>query len=474
MLLRVTLFFAVFMLALSPATAQTAEPHVSHVVLLSDIHFDPLPSPDHCAAADGKAVVSALTGKPAERWSADDFHLQAPFALGHDSTYALMESALAAAHNAAPDARLVLVPGDLLAHKLRKRWSACLDNPALNKPERFTHFAASAMNFVLGELAANFPGAQIVPVLGNNDSDMGDYAQPSPQFLHAVQPRWRKLAGQGEYASFGKLGYFSVPLAGWPHVRVLALNSVAWSPKFSTTELTPSAAGEAELKWMQTTLAQARAAHDRVIVLGHIPPGLDAYASRQSDGKHIVSMFNDCGELGAKPGCDDFARKVPELMARFASTIEVAVFGHTHQNEFRLVGAGASAIPLQIVPSISPIAENNPAFLVTDAGADFAWRDMRAWDLPISAGKREWTAEYDFDRDYAQPAWNAAALEALVSRLKKNDAPRKEFFGWMSSGNLDVTVPAGWQDAYICGLDHLTAATAVPCVAESQLDLPLP
>lgn len=461
----------------TPRQPLASPAQTSPVVLLSDIHFDPLPSEQACATPEGKAVAAKLTESPAERWSAADFHLQGPTALGRDANYALMESALQAAHRAAPNARLVLVPGDLLAHSLNALWSACTEHP---DAARFTRFAANTEIFVLTQIAAAFSGAQIVPTLGNNDSDRGDYAEPTPEFLRAILPEWKIVTAGGtprrigDFSAFTGGGYFAIALAGWPHLRVLSLNSNAWSAKFNSEDAPLGELGDRELQWLQSQLAAAHRAHNKVVLLGHIPPGLDAFTTRQSGGKRIVTFYRDCGELGAKPGCRDFANSVPAMMRKFSSTITMAIFGHTHQDEFRVVGEGATAIPLQIVPSVSPIFQNNPAFLVADAGPHFAWRDLRAWSLPLSGGKQEWAPEFAFDQTYSAKAWNVAALETLVSNLKTDNAVRKNFFLLMSSGNPAAAVPARWRDAYICGLHHLTAETVVPCVAESQLDLPLP
>jgi sphingomyelin phosphodiesterase acid-like 3 len=152
----------------------------------------------------------------------------------------------------------------------------------------------------------------------------------------------------------------------------------------------------------------------------------------------------------------------------------MAVFGHTHQNEFRIVGEGDAAIPLKIVPSVSPIRENNPAFLVADVTPAFAWSDYQAWYLPLSEGKTTWEREFDFDTEYGQTGWNATTLQAVAAKLKSDDALRKRFFLEMGSGNPAVTIPLKWQDSYLCGLSHLTPESVIPCVAESQLDLPLP
>jgi sphingomyelin phosphodiesterase acid-like 3 len=466
------------LLACSGALGQMAAKSGGDVVLLSDIHLDPLPPAQQCATAEGKAVVAKLlAGKPSQ-WTADDFRLQPPTAPGVDSKYALMASALKAARAAAPSAKLVLVPGDLLEHSFRDQLHACA--PAATD-EQVTQLAANTVEFVTRQIGVAFPMAQVIPVLGNNDSDSGDYQLPSASFLAAVGAAWQTTVTHGDrhvhadFAAFARGGYFSVTLAAWPHVRVIALNSVLWSAKFSAAGAgRDAAAGDDELQWLQEQLTTADRAGEKVVLLGHIPPGLDAYATRMAHGSKIVSFYRDCGEAGAGAGCRDYAHAVPAMMQRFHASILMGVFGHTHQNEFRIVGQGTAAIPLKVVPSISPIFQNNPAFLLAHANAAFAWTDYQSWDLELSAGKTDWTREFDFDTEYAQRAWDAAALQKIMAKLRDDTALRQRFFLEMSSGNAQVSVPAKWQDAYLCGLAHMTPETVLACVAGSQLDIPLP
>jgi sphingomyelin phosphodiesterase acid-like 3 len=457
-----------------------AEKHGGEVVLLSDIHFNPFPSAQQCSSPAVRAAFSALAARDGRDWHADDFAFQKDLSpLGQDSDYPLMASALRAAHDAAPDAKAVFVTGDMLAHSFHDQFAACYPGASA---VQFARFAGSTLQFVSLQIAATFPGAQILPLLGNDDSDEGDYGMPSAGFLTAAATTWqpmvqRDLHGRrADFAAFAQGGYYAAPLAGWKHLRVIALNSVLWSAKFTNGAGTLTAPGDAELQWLQGQLLAADAAKDKVVLLGHIPPGLDAYATRQARGTRIISFYRDCGELGSGKGsgCVDYAHAVPAMMQRFHATIVMAVFGHTHQNEFRVVGSGAAAIPMKIVPSISPIFQNNPAFLVVDADSGFRWTDFHAWNLLLSAGQHGWQREFDFDREYGQHAWDAASLLAVETRLRSDDALRKRFFLEMSSGNPQVAVPPRWQDAYLCGLSNLTAETVLPCVATSQLDIPLP
>ncbi len=465
--------------AQTPVQAAATPTTDANVVLLSDIHFNPLPL--GCPAADAQQATAALVRKDAKKWSAKEFALQGPPSnLGRDTNYPLLLSALHAAHQAAPHARLVIVPGDFVVHTFPEHFRACRPQ---STPADFTALATKTMEFVALQIARSFPNAQIVPVLGNNDSDEGDYTLPSQEMLQRVAAAWRPLvdgkhkAGHADFSSFPAGGYYEAQLAGWPHLRVAALNSVVWSAKFRGAAKPASSVGDAELEWLQNLLAEADKAGDKVVVVGHVPPGLDAWATRQSGGRQIVTMYQECGEQGASATCRDFGHAVPNLLQRFSSVIALGVFGHTHQEEFRLVGNAKAAVATKVVPSISPVLGNNPAFLVVTAGENFVWRDYTAWVLPLGEGAKSppaWRAEYSFDAAYGEPEWGVAALRSLGEKLNNEPAIRKAFFLRMGSGNTAVEVPTRWQEAYICGLSHMTPEGVIPCIAAAQTGIPFP
>lgn len=447
----------------------------SQVVLLSDIHFNPFAQ---CSTADGRLAMKHLLATGGAQWGPQDFAFQTEETkLGEDSNFRLLASALKAAHDAAPAAKLVVLTGDLLSHSFHIQFEICAP---VATDAQFTQFAANTMEFVTREVADAFPRAQLVPVLGNNDTDAGDYKLPSAEFLKQIGEDWQKIVvhdtrnAHADFSSFGRGGYYTVALSGWKHVRAVVVNSVAWSGKFSAAGRSSTADGDAELEWLQSTLLAADKAHNKVLLLGHIPPGLDAFATRLTNGKRIVSMYRDCGELGTAPDCRDYAKAVPAMMQRFSSMIAMSLFGHTHQDEYRVIGEGLSVVAAKVVPSISPIYKNNPAFLIADVTPGFTFSDYTAWNLPLSAGGHEWKREYSFDATYAQPGMDAVALASTTAELTDNNAIRARFFALMSSGNAEIEVPLKWQDSYICGLTHMTAQTVLPCVAETQLDIPLP
>lgn len=134
-----------------------------NVLLVSDIHFDPLADP---------TIVQQLIASPVAQWetifasSADTDYSHFPY----DTNYPLLKSALCAMVAQAPF-DFTIVSGDCLRHDFR---SAFID--AGGTPDQFPMFATNAAVFVVGELQAAF-GIPVYLALGNDDSTCGDYHQ---------------------------------------------------------------------------------------------------------------------------------------------------------------------------------------------------------------------------------------------------------------------------------------------------------
>src|SRR5260370_37985963 len=92
-----------------------------------------------------------------------------------------------------PDA--VLVTGDFIAHRFPQKFASTA--PESKRTDAvYRDFVQKTMAFVTLELKQTFPGIPILPVLGNNDADTGDYAlEPDGSFLHGTAELANDMAG---------------------------------------------------------------------------------------------------------------------------------------------------------------------------------------------------------------------------------------------------------------------------------------
>ncbi len=318
---------------------------------------------------------------------------------------------------AAPDAKFITLSGDLIAHSFPCKYKKLMPQ---STPEEYRQFVEKTIKFVLGSLRGAFPAAPVYAALGNNDSDCDDYkvdansdflAQTGVLVSEGFAPSQRKAAQR----TFAAAGYYSVPLpVPLEHTQLLVLDDVFMSRKYAACSGKADPAGaEAQIDWLRQKLTEARQKNKRVWVMGHIPPGIDPFAT-------AIKLRNVCG--GKAPDMFLTSDALPDLLAEFGDVIQLAIFGHTHMDEMRLLktyGQDASppGVAIKMVPSISPIDGNMPSFTVALVDSPSA----KLADFQVFASSNEsgidatWNEEYDYAEAYKQSDFSAESLTRLVA-----------------------------------------------------------
>ncbi len=279
--------------------------------LVSDIHFEPFRDPE-------KSIQ--LAAAPAAQWKAilaapDSADREARFASvekacptrGEDTTYKLFDSSLRAIAANAANAKFVVVSGDLIAHSFTCKFNAVFPGA---KAGEYRAFVEETIEFVVNSRREALPGVPVYAALGNNDSDCGDYAlDPDSAFLAATGKvivadlsASEKKQAENDFAAGG---YMSVPLP-IEHARLLVLDDIFMSRRYQTcggkTDPAPAAA---QIAWLEQQLNDARRNKEKVWVMTHIPPGVDAY-STATKGKNICAgqRADDVSFVGGAAGDD--------------------------------------------------------------------------------------------------------------------------------------------------------------------------
>ena len=88
-----------------------------------------------------------------------------------------------------PDAKFMLVSGDLIAHDFTCRYKTLFPHAT---PAEYQSFVEKTIRYVVGQLRAAFPRIPIYVALGNNNSGCGDY-RLDPGNASSPTPRasWR-------------------------------------------------------------------------------------------------------------------------------------------------------------------------------------------------------------------------------------------------------------------------------------------
>ena len=419
--------------------------------MLADIHFDPFADP---------AIVPRLAAAPVDKWTAIfQSSLRSPSSPPgveaspgplspispaasltngtHDSNYALLAAALAAARSSGTSYEYVLVAGDYLTHDFRLKYRA-----QKLADQDFPDFAIKTMVFVSRTIQAAFPKAPVFGVVGNNDSACGDYAEPAHSALFAaLAAEWNVVSSRPDAArDFAAGGYYAVPHPTVPKQELIVLNSTFWSSLYHAGCSSASdAPGDVEMAWLKQQLQQAQLAGKTAVLAMHIPPGFDAFNS---------SRENDC----AKPRAlwnSKYTNDFLDTIDKYQAILRGAYAAHLHRDDFRVFTGGARPfLPLQVLPSISPIYLNNPAFEVgrydraTGALADYSVIYLKNLSQAGVAEPPDWGREYTFGTAYNLPSYSASNLASLAAAIRTKSAVRNEFLDFFAAHNAISSIVA--------------------------------
>ncbi len=471
-------------LALAPATCRAQTPTVKRtpapaasttvpVVMLSDLHFDPFHDP---------AKFDRLRAAPAEQWqkilaepdsptiTEDIAKLNAKCrSRGVDTPWTLLESSLAAAHAESPHALFVTVSGDLLAHLFDCRFNALATKPAEGD---YSAFAAKTLAYVAAEMHRTFGKTPVYLALGNNDSGCGDYRESSnsPFLKNAAESFAEDVASTDAMKDiltvFPDSGSYTVALPA-PVVkgRLIVLQDLFLARTYAGCNGKPdTAAAAAQLDWLRQQLSTAHAAHEQVWVMAHIPPGLDLYST--TTGNRDV-----CG--GQAPVMFLHDEKLVDVLTDFAPDIRLAIFAHTHNDEMRLFQSadGSALVAGKLVPSISPINGNYPAFTLAEVDPKTAiLKDFRVLASDSKTGvAAKWAQTYKFSTAYHASAYTPATLATILKTFRadaQSEKPESNAFeqNFMVNGGLrSLAIRLVWPQ-YVCMMQNNTPAAYKTCI----------
>lgn len=448
------------------------------VVHLSDVHFNPFADP---------ALVPALIAAGEAQWPAI-FDRSTETGVGSyggdgETSFRLLRAALRDASLRQPRPDFVLFTGDIVAHNFAARYRKVRPEAT---PGELEAFIAKTVAYVSHALADAFPQAPVYFALGNNDSYCGDYwLAPGGAFLRNTAPLFghtllRDTLGAAELAAdYAAGGYYSATPPMVKGARIVALDTVLFSAKYRLPEKEsfPGHCGptlgysaqQRQLRWLEAQLGEAETRLEKVWLLLHIPPGIDVYSTlvggTTADGalKKVTSFW--------KP---EYQKPFLELLAAHRSSIRAVFAGHTHMEDFRLVGdqAGGGQGPfVRISPAVSPQFGNNPGYSILRYDpADFSLRNYRSFYLDLDAPRvsetTPWREDYAFDATYGGLAITPAAYAEARRRIASDDEVRSH---WMRYYNVSHTSKPGinardWR-AYWCGEGELEAAAFGDCMA---------
>jgi hypothetical protein len=410
---------------------------------LSDIHFNPMADP---------ALVNRLAAAQPAQWESILDTSSPDFArFGQDTNWPLFHSAIVACKRVQPDLAFIIVTGDLLAHHFREQFNR---SAAVHDDAAFRQFERRTVEFVALELKQIAPGAPVVVALGNNDSDCGDYLlEPHGPFLEDTGGIVSGLAHLSEDPAFTKSwtasGSYVMRHPTLAHYQIIVINSVLFSTRYKNVcGHDPADPGADLLKWLRATLGDAERQHQKVWLVYHIPPGIDAYSTARS--KKIVPFW-----------VSSYSDEFHELAARYENTIAATFAGHTHVDDFRLIGIPQAEKSLVLIgPALSPNIGQNPAFRIVKFKSNGRLADLSTYFFVNPA----WKLEYSFDNAWGVHRPDISNYEKLYGRIEKSPEIRERWtlFYSVSHPEAGSITPANFQ-AFYCASGNSTIAGYRAC-----------
>lgn len=287
------------------------------ITVLADIHLDER----YIETGSQEAFCRESQNRPKAKYSLP----------GCDSSESLVDAALASLQNEGPY-NVVVILGDIGPHS--------------SESLEMTQRAIKAIADKLKGLFINRALEQqivILPVIGNNDV-FPTYTVPikdsDPQLLF-VADQFKDLMTIEGYKQFQRRGYYSVPLSEY-RVTFLVINANYYSVRHKELEEDPAD----QFKWLENQMIEAKAKGYRVILISHIPFGVNVY----DESEALHSQYTD---------------RIRSILRRYASIVLVCLYGHYHSAYPLVLSAGEEPlIPMFICPSIAPSNYNNPGYYV--------------------------------------------------------------------------------------------------------------
>ncbi len=312
-------------------------------LIISDIHFNPFFTNDGKYNLD-RSLIKKLTKADADQWKdileqygsgKVDGSLR-----GQDSNYGLLKLALDSMARKIPHPDFIVIAGDFIWH----------DDPS--DPE----LKLKSIQFIASLFRQKFGDVPVIPALGNNDSDAGDYLKQSSQFIDTFDKAWKLTEHHFDLTRLKTDGYYTFKPANQPNLEFILINStlVGYSSWVKTTY---PAGAKLMLAGLSAELARAKAAGKKVWLIMHIPAGKNGY----NDGPMWRDDYSATFTNTIMKYCSDDNSSVIRFMAA----------SHTHLNDFRVVykKTGGQYTPvsyMQVVPSIGMDHYNNPSFMIAE------------------------------------------------------------------------------------------------------------
>lgn len=361
-----------------------------------------------------------------------------------DTSPPLLQSALEAAKSMLPD--VIFWTGDTAPHHPYTTQQDVLD----------------ALEHVTQQLLRELPGVSVFPSLGNYDF-VPLHSDPGPPLnqwlLRPAADLFSAWLPEEALSTFKYAGYYEVKVK--EGLRVVALNTQMCHVR-NLFQFVDDTLAKEQLAWLEGVLHRAQGNNERVLITGHIPPG----------------MFGGCWGRASK--------EYELLLFKYKGALAGQVFGHQHSGSFRLLREeaaylGAPFAVAHITPALSPYNGGNPTFRTYTVGptpeasfdvVDFQqfFLQLHEYDSSSSALSKsqplKWHLGYSPRYTFNVTDMSAKGWQQLRDSFDADQAVKNRYLTAERSSRK-------WQGPgeagdYMCGVSHVSDGNLQECIGTNE------
>lgn len=432
-----------------------AERDSANFIAMSDIHFNPF---DLCINKVTKKecleFMAELNRSNADNWGDifEKYYKDTLFSsYGQDTNYPLFQSFLSEIHNIFTNngdkneynIKFAVILGDFLGHQYHKNYKLYSGDTS---QAGFEKFVKKTFQYLTFEIRAAIPTKiEIYPVLGNNDSYIENYNVDNPKTSHLysdLKVIWNIFSPQiKNSSSFANGGYYFATTAV-KGLSVIAFNTTLFSRNAINKDKNDlSKVMKEQWKWINNQFENSK--NQKILMISHIPFGIDAYSSANSmkKGGEPVTFWKEDSNLIEKPYL--------KILNDHFSLISGILVSHTHHDTFQIIDNDLGLYSVS-TPSVSPLHHTNSSFKIFTLDELNNLKNSITYYLDKSDSK--WKKLYDFNDSYESQNLSIG-MQSLVGKwLKDPQEVDTKYLNYFTLGVDPSNIKSNWK-YYICATD---------------------
>ncbi|MEN8905975.1 MAG: metallophosphoesterase, partial [Clostridiales bacterium] len=376
----------------------------------------------------------------------------------NDTNYKLLNIVIDSIEKIKSEVKYIIFLGDFLTHDFNNKFLKAIEGLNIDKNnDLLRSFIKKTIGFISLKLSSILKDIPIYFSLGNTDSFSGDYMlEDNGIFLSSTADLLFKNFIKNKdnkssfYNTYPKHGYYSMMVDGLENLKVISLCSVFFSEKYKSLKNVnkKNAIENEQLDWLESEFENAIINKQKLCIIGHIPPGVDVRDTIIKSEKENLKVVTEW-----KSNYND---RYLELLNRYSDNIMFYFAGHVHMDDYRIINKNDSNRSnfIKIVPSISPVFENNPAYqLISIDEENYSILDIETYYINFAESEPKIKKEYSFKNKYNQTP-TIVGLESILNNIKDDGFARQLYEKFYSVESKEYIITSHWK-WYYCGIKSL-------------------